>query len=192
MLLLLLSDLNICVRRNPQHRCFHSAAAFERQSAVSSLRIQFVSRVDGRVLVIKPCSRYGQFFTKISLKSIPWRVFFFFFKLYGSTMQQLFSELIPGFFIKMRLLGINHVALGNRWFQIQFHRISSSVDNKIALWYERHRLMMTSVKKNWNGASKTTTPQWVQMIWNRRIHFIDKNLFPMSSVASEWASERTN
>ena len=176
MLLLLLSDLNICVRRNPQHRCFHSAAAFERQSAVSSLRIQFVSRVDGRVLVIKPCSRYKAVFslrpifhqniTEIdSLESF----FLFFFKLYGSTMQQLFSELIPGFFIKMRLLGINHVALGNRWFQIQFHRISSSVDNKIALWYERHRLMMTSVKKNWNGASKTTTPQWVQMIWNRRV-----------------------
>ena len=27
--------------------------------------------------------------------------------------------------------------------------------------------------------------QWVEMTWNRRIHFIDINLFPMSSRVSE-------
>ena len=31
---------------------------------------------------------------------------------------------------------------------------------------------------------------WVEMIWYRRVHFINKNLFPMNSGASEWVSER--
>ena len=34
--------------------------------------------------------------------------------------------------------------------------------------------------------------QWVETAWNRRIQFMDKNLFPMSSGTREWASERTN
>ena len=34
--------------------------------------------------------------------------------------------------------------------------------------------------------------QWAQMIWNRRMQFIDINRFPMSSGVSEWARERTN
>ena len=34
--------------------------------------------------------------------------------------------------------------------------------------------------------------QWAETAWNRRIQFIDINRFPMSSGASEWASERTN
>ena len=47
---------------------------------------------------------------------------------------------------------------------------------------------------------KTKTPkangidiaQWVMIVSNRRIKFIDKNLFPMSSGESERASEREN
>ena len=30
------------------------------------------------------------------------------------------------------------------------------------------------------------------LVWNRRVNFVDKNHFPMSSGVSEWASERTN
>ena len=30
-------------------------------------------------------------------------------------------------------------------------------------------------------------PLWARIVWNRRVHFIGKNLFPMSSRASEWA-----
>ena len=33
---------------------------------------------------------------------------------------------------------------------------------------------------------------WVKRVWNRCIHFIDKNLFPISSGAREWASDRAN
>ena len=32
--------------------------------------------------------------------------------------------------------------------------------------------------------------QWIETVWNRRIQFVDKNPFPMSSVVSERASER--
>ena len=41
-------------------------------------------------------------------------------------------------------------------------------------------------------ANENTSALWVEMIWNRRIHFKDINLFSMSSGASDWASERTN
>ena len=34
--------------------------------------------------------------------------------------------------------------------------------------------------------------QWVETVWNRCVHIMDKNLFPMSSGVSEWASQRTN
>ena len=30
------------------------------------------------------------------------------------------------------------------------------------------------------------------MVWDRRIHCLDQNLFPMSFVVSEWASKQTN
>ena len=32
--------------------------------------------------------------------------------------------------------------------------------------------------------------QWAEIVWNWRNQFIDKNLFPMSSGVSEWASEQ--
>ena len=35
------------------------------------------------------------------------------------------------------------------------------------------------------------TAQWVEIVWNRRIHSID-NLFPMSSGVSEWVSEASS
>ena len=34
--------------------------------------------------------------------------------------------------------------------------------------------------------------QRVETVCNRRLYFVDKNVFPMSSGASEGASERTN
>ena len=40
--------------------------------------------------------------------------------------------------------------------------------------------------------ARPLAPLWVEMIGNRRVHFIAKNLFPMSSGVSKWASERRN
>ena len=36
------------------------------------------------------------------------------------------------------------------------------------------------------------TALWIETVWNRRVQFLDKNLFPMSSGASEWASKRAD
>jgi len=37
-----------------------------------------------------------------------------------------------------------------------------------------------------------STAQWVEAAWNERVLFIDMDLFPMCSRASEWASEWMN
>ena len=39
---------------------------------------------------------------------------------------------------------------------------------------------------NRNGAQR------VETVWNRRIQFVDKNLFPKSSGVSDWVGERAN
>ena len=39
------------------------------------------------------------------------------------------------------------------------------------------------------SSSRGGGPLWVEMVWNRRIQSIDKNLFPMSSGVSERASD---
>ena len=46
----------------------------------------------------------------------------------------------------------------------------------------------------WHSSiGRNNDPEWIaqlaESVWNRRVQFIDKNLFPMSS---EWVSERTN
>ena len=42
------------------------------------------------------------------------------------------------------------------------------------------------------NARQSCSAQWLETIWNRRIHFIEKHLFPMSSGASEWMSKQAN
>ena len=39
---------------------------------------------------------------------------------------------------------------------------------------------------------KPRDTQWVETVWKRLIQFTNRNFFPESSGASEWASERTN
>ena len=47
-----------------------------------------------------------------------------------------------------------------------------------------HRALTPSPR---GGSEEVSAPQWFETEWNRRIHFIDKNSFPMSAGVSEWA-----
>ena len=60
----------------------------------------------------------------------------------------------------------------------RFHSHSTQCAVAAANWRRRWRLI--------SGGDA----QWVETVWNRRVHFIDKNLFPVNLGASEWASEQ--
>ena len=55
-----------------------------------------------------------------------------------------------------------------------------------------HPCTLTYTHTHTHKYTQTRGPQWVETAWNRRIQFMDEKLFPISSGASEWASEHTN
>ena len=79
----------------------------------------------------------------------------------------------------------------NHW--IPFYSTFTAVTLLQFKHYQNHRRRKMGIV-NWAYFSNLlkeifSLTQWVETVWNKRFHFINKNFFPMNSVVSKWASE---
>ena len=82
------------------------------------------------------------------------------------------------------------VPLSVTHFFLEFTKLLNSYLNDGYKVGRRHTHAHRHTDTHRHTHTQTRGPQWVGTAWNWRIQFIDKNLFPMSSGASEWAIMR--